>query len=330
MGGTQPRVTIGLPVFDGERYLAETLESLLGQSFGDFELVICDNASRDETESICRRYAGSDRRIRYTRSPDNVGAARNFNRTVEGARGRYFKWAAHDDLIHPDYLAECVGVLDTHPDVVWCHTRVGFVGPDGEALTSGIGDGGTGMSYVEDPSIGDQVDHPVTRASGRPHERFRAVLLETVGGGNWDVFGVSRTAVLEETGLQRSFYGADKVVVAELALRGRFQEIPANMFSVRLHGSASAALESAQAQQEWIDPAHPARVASARFRLLAAYLEIVRRAPLTREEQARCLGVLGSYLGQVQKWRRVLRSEVSRQGTGRGLHDYIARTSGDP
>ena len=329
VGESKPVVTLGLPVFNGARYLPETLESLLGQTFGDFDLVICDNASDDGTEAICRRYAASDRRVRYSRSPVNVGAARNFNRTVVGARGRYFKWAAHDDVIHPDYLAECVGVLDSHPDVVWCQSRVGFIGPDGEELASGMGDGWLGMSYVQDMGGMGQDGRVPTRASKRPDERFRAVLLETVGGGNWDVFGLCRTAVLAETGLQRSFYGADKVVVAELALRGRFNEIPSKLFWVRLHGSASAALESAQAQQDWIDPARSSRIASARLGLLTAYLEIVRQAPLSRREKARCLAVVGAYLCQVQKWRRVLRSEVSQQGTGRGLHDYEARTSGN-
>jgi hypothetical protein len=166
-----------------------------------------------------------------------------------------------------------------------------------------------------------------TRSSDRPHRRFRAVLLETVGNGNWDVFGLMRTADLRATGCQRSFYGADKVTVAELALRGRYVEVPECLLFVRLHDSASAALHTAHSQQQWIDPAGRTRPVSARLKLLGAYLEAIRGAPLDTEERIRCAGVVASYLFQVQKWRRVMLSEVSRQGTGRGYYNYLARTS---
>lgn len=326
VGEPQPVVTVGLPVFNGERYLAETLDALLGQTFGDFELLISDNASADETEAICRRYVAGDRRIRYHRQAVNVGAAPNFNGTVAEARGRYFKWAAHDDLVDPRFLAEAVRALDERPEVVWCQSRVGFVGSDGQPLASGMRDGGLGMSYVEDRNA----DASVTRASAEPDQRFRAVLLETVGGGNWDVFGLTRTAVLRQTRLQRSFYGADKVVVAELALRGRYHEIPERLFEVRLHDDASAAIETGRDQQEWIDPAGSAPLSSARLGLLSAYVDSIHRAPLSPAQQARCYTALVAYVGQVRKWRRVLTMALSGHGTGRGLRDYHERTSASP
>src|ERR1700754_583434 len=99
-----PRLSIGLPVYNSEDYLAESLEALLGQSFEDFELIISDNASTDGTADICRRYRGQDSRIRYIRQPRNIGGAPNHNFLVHEARGELFKWASHDDLYARDLL----------------------------------------------------------------------------------------------------------------------------------------------------------------------------------------------------------------------------------
>src|SRR5215471_14033382 len=98
------RVSLGLPVYNGQRYLAGAIQAILDQTFSDFELIICDNASTDETESICRDLAARDPRVRYHRNPANIGAAPNFNKTFELSTGEYFKWLAHDDLHEPTYL----------------------------------------------------------------------------------------------------------------------------------------------------------------------------------------------------------------------------------
>src|SRR5262245_52473779 len=96
-----PTVSIGLAVYNGGQYLAQAIESILGQSYADFELIISDNASTDETETICRSYVARDERIRYSRNATNIGGARNENLTTTLARGRYFRWAAHDDYLEP-------------------------------------------------------------------------------------------------------------------------------------------------------------------------------------------------------------------------------------
>jgi glycosyltransferase involved in cell wall biosynthesis len=118
-----PRVSIGLPVYNGENYLAETLDSILAQTFTDFEVIISDNASTDRTETICRQYAAQDRRIRYLRNTSNLGAAKNYNRVFELSQGEYFKWNGHDDPLAPVFLERCVAVLDRHPGVVLCFAR---------------------------------------------------------------------------------------------------------------------------------------------------------------------------------------------------------------
>jgi len=99
-----PMVSIGMPVFNGEAFLCEAIDSLLEQTFTDFELVISDNASTDETQSICRKYASRDSRIRYIRQPENQGALANFQYVLDNSNGQYFMWAAADDLFDREWL----------------------------------------------------------------------------------------------------------------------------------------------------------------------------------------------------------------------------------
>src|SRR2546426_6424374 len=117
------RVSIGLPVFNCDPLLRQAVDSLLTQTYSDFELVISDNASTDGTEAICREYAAKDHRVRYYRGERNRGAVWNWNRVFELSGGEYFKWAAHDDLCAPDYVERCVEVLDRDPSVVLCYAE---------------------------------------------------------------------------------------------------------------------------------------------------------------------------------------------------------------
>src|SRR5712671_2230439 len=107
-----PRVSIGVAVYNGERFLSKTLDSLLAQTFEDLEIIICDNCSEDGTEHICRSYAASDNRIQYHRNSTNIGAPRNFNLVTTLSRGEYFKWSSADDLCAPVMIERCVEVLD--------------------------------------------------------------------------------------------------------------------------------------------------------------------------------------------------------------------------
>lgn len=100
------RVSIGMPIYNGELFVREALDSLLAQTYTDFELIISNNASTDATESICMEYAARDLRIRYIRQPINVGALANFKLVLNEARGDYFMWAAHDDRWSENWLSE--------------------------------------------------------------------------------------------------------------------------------------------------------------------------------------------------------------------------------
>ena len=117
-----PRVSIGMPVYNGERYLRSAIESILAQTFQDFELIISDNASTDNSLSICQEFADQDKRIRIIEQSKNIGAMANFNFVAKEARGEYFKWAAADDLCAPQFIEKCIEVLDRDSELAWCHS----------------------------------------------------------------------------------------------------------------------------------------------------------------------------------------------------------------
>ena len=112
MSTRPPRISIGLPVFNGERYLDQTLQSILAQDYHDFELIVSDNASTDETVEIVERWAKKDSRIKFFRNSENLGGAANFNKVLELAEGDLFRWAGHDDLMAPGMLRRCIDTID--------------------------------------------------------------------------------------------------------------------------------------------------------------------------------------------------------------------------
>ncbi len=113
-----PKVSIGMPVYNGEKYIREALDSLLAQTFTDLELIISDNASTDRTEAICREYAVKDSRIRYVRQPENRGGHWNFNYVLQAAKGLYFTYLACDDVLDSCFLEKTVNYMSRHNECV--------------------------------------------------------------------------------------------------------------------------------------------------------------------------------------------------------------------
>jgi len=310
MTSSQPRVSIGVPVYNGAALMPAALDSLLGQTYRDFELVISDNASTDETEQVCRAYAARDSRIRYHRQQENIGAIRNFNAVFELSQGEYFKWAAHDDFCAPTFLERCVDVLDRDPGVVWCHTRNTHVDIDGDVIDEAdLKD----VSYASLPLDGPAAKAPPTRESPRPHQRLQAVMLGK--GGCLDAYGLIRTEVIRKTPLYMTCYGAEKVFIAELALWGRYQEIAETLFFPRVHQQAAGALTTDAEQKQYADPTSK-RFQFTRLRLLAGYVSAIARADLSLSERALCLGVVARYLLQVNKWGAIVSRTLSGAGIG--------------
>lgn len=317
MMSATPRVSIGLPVYNGQRYLEHAVRSLLEQTFADFELILSDNGSTDDTPSLCQQFVESDPRVRFYRSPENQGCAWNYNRVFQLSRGEYFKWAAHDDVCGPEFLERCVRSLDECPEAAWCHPRTTHIGPSGRTL--------------EDPRLCDisYLDVPEgkpTRASPRPSQRFRAILFGA--HGEVDFYGLIRTKTLRKTALHLPYYGADKVLVAELALHGPFCEVPETLFFVRAHTEGSGWLQTAEEQHRFVDTRPKSHLTSTRLNLLVAYLGAIRRAELGWRERTACYAAIVEYLFQVRKWGSVLRKCLGGTGTGGGyrdLHEQIER-----
>ena len=113
-----PIVSIGLPVYNGEDFLKYALDSLLSQTFRDFEIIISDNASTDNTPKICQEYVLRDKRIRYIRQNNNMGALWNFNFVLKQSNKEYFIWVSADDKLHPEFLEKNIDILEKNKNVV--------------------------------------------------------------------------------------------------------------------------------------------------------------------------------------------------------------------
>ena len=318
--GGSPKISIGLPVYNGQNYLAEAIESLLAQTWGDFELLISDNASTDETESICRAYGASDRRIRYHRQECNRGAIWNHNHVFALAEGEYFKWCGHDDLCAPTFVERCLEVLQGHPEFLWSFSRFSHIDPWGRTLG---GPEVCDLSYVDGPGQGSPRATPWTRASALAWQRFTGVLLG--GTSCLDTNGLMPTAVMRQTGLLRPYYGSEKVFVAELCLHGRYAEVPETLFFVRVHPEGSGALPTAAQQAAFVDPCSIGNCRWTRFSLLWSYFEVTRLAQLPCGQRVRCLMALFHYVFQIGKWGRVLRSTLRGTGVGGGYLELLRK-----
>jgi glycosyltransferase involved in cell wall biosynthesis len=285
----QPTVTIGLPVYNGERFLAEALDSLLGQTFTDFELIISDNASTDATEEICGAYARSDPRIEYRRSPENRGAAWNYNRVLELATGQFFKWAAHDDICAPTFLERCVETFRSESSaVVLVYSRSTAIDEHGAVLREDW----------------DRLD----LREPTPHERIKHLVWNPADTGT-SIFGLIRTSALRQTRGHLAFPGADYVTLAELALLGEFREIPELLFLRRFHRGMSRRANPTLADvAEWFEPGSSNRVVLEYWTLLVQHLVSIKRAPLGFRERLWCCAVLVP--SWTRYWRRQLQKEL--------------------
>jgi len=274
-----PRVSIGLPVYNGARYLPAAVDSIRAQTFEDFELIICDNDSTDETEEICRRYAQADSRIRYYRQPKNLGAAPNYNSALARARAPYFRWACHDDLLAPTNLEQCVDVLDSSPNVVLVAPRTVFIDERG-ATTS-------------EPEWGRRL----SLRSEEPSARL-AQFLNTYrwGGCGTQLFGLMRTEILRHTAQHGDYPSADFLLIAEMALRGQVAEVRKPLFKKRNHAENSVRSNEFQADKiaEWFDSSNKGKGQWLEVRWLTEFGKAIWNAPLTLTERKDCYRVLVS------------------------------------
>lgn len=272
-----PLISIGLPVYNGQNFIAQAIESLLAQDLADFELIVSDNASTDGTEEICCSLAKHDARIRYLRSDRNRGAAWNFNHTFELARGQYFKWAAHDDVCMPTFLSSCLRVLKAGAGVAVAYPRLQSIDADGNKLP------------------GDPEQYASSKP--RPHQRFKEAVL---GKHHcYAVFGVVPTEIMRRTRLIGPYVASDRVLLAELSLLGQICQVPEPLFLRRVHaGVSTTANETPLALTRWFDTSRDAKVYLPTWRVWWEHCCNIRRAPLGFAERAICDGTMVRYLWQ--------------------------------
>ena len=270
---TRPKVSVGLPVYNGERYLPNALTRLLEQDFENFELIVSDNASTDGTEEICRFFAQTDGRIRYSRNETNIGLGANHNRTFELSRGLFFKWAAHDDDFPRAMLARFVSVMEeSAPCVSVVYSLCEYIGEFGNI--QGIDSDGVNSN---DP---------------RPHKRL-AHLLWQVHMYN-SAFGLIRSDMLRKTRLLGLYPGADHVFLAELAMLGVFVEIPEPLLRIRRHpGRTFTTKKNPHALRELFTPGKGHRFSPIGIKARME-LELIRSAvlaPITLRDKMLCTAV---------------------------------------
>ncbi|WP_162409823.1 glycosyltransferase family 2 protein [Acuticoccus sediminis] len=289
-----PLVSIGLPVYNGENYLAQALNAILAQDFEDFEVIISDNGSIDGTQDIALSYSQKDKRIRYIRLTENKGAAFNYNNTFNLSTGHYFKWAAHDDIITPTFLRRCVEEFERleregyRPSIVY--TKSDVIDEEGRVLQP-------------DPNHMNLLS---------PVPAWRVLSAVQRMGLAAPVFGLMRRDMMERTRLVGRYIGSDYVFILEAAMIERIVQLDDVLFQRRIHAAGSRVANKRRRDlMAWFDPKAKS-VLSERQRMTLEYYRSVFVVPdLSVLTRATCLIALTAALSVW--WFRRFRVFVGRK-----------------
>jgi hypothetical protein len=273
-----PLITIGIPAYNADSHIALTLDSLLAQSFGDFELVISDNASTDGTRDVVEAYRLRDSRIHYVRQPANLGANLNYSFVAQKARGALFKWASSSDWCAPTFLERCKDELAAHPDAVLTVPRTRLFSGDLSCWQASPDD-----FAVLDPT-----------PSGRLAEVYSLM------GLNNAINGVIRTSALRRTRLIEPYRGADMVLMGHLALLGKFRLVEEPLFYRRMEPETATALQDPAAMLRHHYPQLSARALFQGCKKGLGRLHAAFAAPMPAGERARSL----LYVARTWYWER--------------------------
>jgi glycosyltransferase involved in cell wall biosynthesis len=261
----KPRVSVGLPVFNAEKYLDQAINSILKQTYSNFELIISDNSSTDRTQDICMAYAAKDPRIRYFRNEINLGAAPNFNRVFKLSESEFFKWAPYDDLVAPDFLTRCVEILDENPKIILCYSKIKIIDEKSD--------------YVVDYDPGPDT------SSLKPHERFRNLVLKPEYAVQQ--MGLFRSEILKKTELMGSYPSSDEVFLAQVTLLGEFYELPERLYLYRRHSE-----QSTQGKQRsrvlFFDTSLKDKIVLPKWLYFFACLRVIANSPIHAYEKLYC------------------------------------------
>lgn len=215
---SKPLVTIGLPVYNGEKYVRRALDSLLAQDYEHFELIISDNASTDRTAEICREYVGKDRRIQYYRNASNMGAIWNFRRVLEMAQGEYFMWAAHDDQWEPAFMSSLARELETHPEAGVAMSAVERIQPDGTQYDI------VRYENETDPANMKHLQIAVAIAARKPYHLF--------------IYGLFRTDLLKKALDVPPVVAGDRLFMCQMAMATKFRYVDQILYIRQMSASS--------------------------------------------------------------------------------------------
>lgn len=277
-----PKISLALPVYNGEKYLEACLVSLLSQTFRDFELVISDNASTDRTAEIIAEFAERDPRIRVIRQVENVGAAENFNLLFHETKAEIFKWCAYDDCLVPEFLEETYSALAAEPNAVISHSQTLIHDLDND----------TKEVFV--PRFSMPRDDKITR--------LRQMLL--FGTRCYEVFGLIRREALNNTDLIGNYRGGDNVLLYRLALLGPILVVPRPLFILGRHSTQSTVMvQNTAAYQAWFQGRSAKSISFPDWLFVKEIWKIMNGLDFTLSERLRCYGEL---VGETYRRRRIL------------------------
>jgi glycosyltransferase involved in cell wall biosynthesis len=278
MNDRSPLVSIGIPVYNGDKWLGAAIESLLMQTYANIELIISDNASTDGTEGICRKVAQSDARLRYIRNEKNIGGPGNFNAVFRAARGKYFKWASANDQHDRRLVERCLERIEADREIVVCYARTRLL--------------------WEESGVTEEYEDGMNLCEERPSERFISV-LERMRLNN-AMYGLIRRDVLARTPLMKPHMAEDVNLMAELALYGKFCEVQEFLFTRRMSRESATKLQSRSEVVKHYVPAGSSGMLFQNWKINGDYFTAVWRAPIVRHEKSR----IYAYLMRQLLWQR--------------------------
>lgn len=286
-----PRVTIGIPIYNGAATLEAAVRPLLAQTFRDFEVLLSDNASTDATPNIIAQLVQADSRVRSVRHRVNLGANGNYSFVARNARGELLKWASASDCVAPTFLERCVAALDANPDAVLAAPRT--------RLCEGDPVRGIGIDYELDVAILGET--PLLRlkqhlASNRLNNAFN---------------GVIRLSALKRTRLVEPYLCADMVLMGHLALLGKFILVDETLYYRRMEATSSTTLQDPASRMRHHYPVVNARTLFQEWKQQIGWLRAGLSAPMSIAERAKVL----AYLMRGVSWnRQVLLNDLRHAG----------------
>lgn len=290
-----PRVTIGMPVFNSRQTIEMAVDSVLQQTFGDFELIVADNGSTDGTQAVMEAYAAMDSRVKYVRHSENLGQNGNFAAVARMATGELFRWMGDDDWLEPDYLGHLVTAIDSRPDAVAVTSYQKYVEPDG--------------TEHSERYTGPRV------TSNHPIDRLAEILALLTGSPFWidPVYTLVRRSALMATGLIRPMQFGDLAFACELAIAGPWAHVP-EFLCGRTYSTPPSGPEAFRRYtgRRGVRSSVSARTQRLQFCGLVARL-VARIPDISAADRMRGFGVVGRYyyrlrIRQVRRrMRRVIR-----------------------